>query len=222
MVGDYCDNTCPPHCVKCDRHRGQCLACEATRYGENCNLTCNTACLKSQCNLTGDCINGCESGRYGSRCSERCPQVCNNTCQHDGACVTCADGWMGEHCTEPYSLHRQTWIFYAVIGVLASIVLIMAALFIKRHVVNGFAGIYVSPVFNDLESGSDNISLEQLGQSRDSDYRHYEMIQDGAYPQAAGPDEDDSSSEVSAPRHYEPLRPVEDSVEYTHLASVFD
>ncbi|XP_046559061.1 receptor-type tyrosine-protein phosphatase T-like [Haliotis rubra] len=129
--GDDCDNTCPPHCVKCDRHRGQCLACEATRYGENCNLTCNTACLKSQCNLTGECISGCESGRYGSRCSERCPQVCN-TCQHDGVCVTCADGWMGEHCTEPSRpLAQLLWVVIPCL--LIATLIVMAVVVMRRN-----------------------------------------------------------------------------------------
>ncbi|XP_067667158.1 multiple epidermal growth factor-like domains protein 11 isoform X2 [Haliotis asinina] len=128
--GDYCANTCSPHCVKCDRQHGQCLACEDTRYGENCNLTCSTSCLKSQCNLTGDCINGCESGRYGSRCSGRCPHVCN-TCQHNGACVTCADGWKGEHCTEPSRpLARFLWVVIPCL--LIATLIVLAAIVMRR------------------------------------------------------------------------------------------
>ncbi|XP_048248466.1 cell death abnormality protein 1-like isoform X2 [Haliotis rufescens] len=130
--GDYCDNTCLQHCVRCDRHHGQCLECEANRYGESCNLTCNTACLKSQCNMTGVCINGCEDGRYGSQCSERCPTMCN-TCLYDGACLTCADGWTGEHCNEPR--RNPTQLLWVVIPCLliASLV-IMAAVVLGSNV----------------------------------------------------------------------------------------
>ncbi|XP_046329633.2 multiple epidermal growth factor-like domains protein 10 [Haliotis rufescens] len=217
--GDYCHNTCLQHCVRCDRHHDQCLECVANRYGESCNLTCNTACLKSQCNMTGVCINGCEDGFYGSRCSGTCPMVCN-TCLYDGACLTCPDGWTGEHCNEQSSHRRQIWILSAAVVVLVSLVIIMAVLFLKRYAVNGSGGIYMSPVQNDLESRSDDISLEELGGSRDSDYRHYEMIQS-----SAGTDEDDDSPDVveaADQRRYETLGPSDDATRYTHLVSFVD
>lgn len=94
-----CDVQCNKNCRAdsagdrtCSYIKGVCNnGCEATYYGEQCNLNCSVTCINKLCERDGKCSQGCVSGTYGQFCQFPCNDTCNNgKCdQVSGICEEC-------------------------------------------------------------------------------------------------------------------------------------
>lgn len=97
LKGLKCDK-CPQNCVSCKSDE-KCFQCESNLFfGETCNFTCDRACIKKTCDITGNCIHGCEKKKYGRKCDQNCPTKCK-TCRNSSNCLTCEDGFDGALCS---------------------------------------------------------------------------------------------------------------------------
>uniref|UniRef100_A0A8W8KJC8 Receptor-type tyrosine-protein phosphatase T n=1 Tax=Magallana gigas TaxID=29159 RepID=A0A8W8KJC8_MAGGI len=89
---------CPENCSLCVSSE-ECLECKNNfYYGKTCNLTCNTACIKKTCDITGSCRHGCDNSKYGKECDKDCMKHCK-TCLNSTMCLECEAGYFGKSCT---------------------------------------------------------------------------------------------------------------------------
>ncbi|XP_046382146.2 receptor-type tyrosine-protein phosphatase H-like isoform X2 [Haliotis rufescens] len=99
-----CEHDCPDNCLnsRCqmDNTRVVCTeGCVAGRKGDNCGVTCPTAC--TQCERYGDgCTGPCQNPRYyGPHCRTPCSSSCTDGCNRTtGECGSCEPGYMGDKC----------------------------------------------------------------------------------------------------------------------------
>ena len=123
QFGQYCNETCPLHCLytdetkrKCNQIDGKCIfgceelfegdqceKCTTRHYGINCTEICNKGC-KTECDRdTGSC-KLCEMGYWGDNCNDTCPVYCDtqvkNCGKENGYCRNCYSGYYLNNCTK--------------------------------------------------------------------------------------------------------------------------
>lgn len=128
---EFCDKPCVKYCEKCEQETGvctecdsvhslyklccidyckncdenECLECEATKYGtecEDCPDTCNSKDYGDRmCDQKSGKCTLCVKGKKGDKCNENCNEGCDlekkNCDQNDGKCE-CKNGYFGETC----------------------------------------------------------------------------------------------------------------------------
>ena len=102
---DYCNESCPNPCSKCNR-KGECLECSDNKhYGKNCENLCNkcpkaTCNFKGECDPTGDfCIEDTLTGIY---CNKSCISEidhCNKCKMMDKICIECEKTFYSSNCS---------------------------------------------------------------------------------------------------------------------------
>ncbi|XP_067678468.1 scavenger receptor class F member 1-like [Haliotis asinina] len=105
--GQLCDEPCPENCLdnRCNFFRGHCDFCKPGFIGEKCDLSCtncaDNACTYNKLLSSIRCTKGCVRGWTGVDCLTRCSSACaGETCNTDGSCQECRNGYHGYKCTE--------------------------------------------------------------------------------------------------------------------------
>ena len=102
-----CQNDERPNCIKCKKETGDCVQCQNSYYGNNCDKLCDN-CPEGKCNIEGICNgegNTCINNKLtGEKCDISCKIAINSKCEEctwetEPKCTKCESSFYGEQCT---------------------------------------------------------------------------------------------------------------------------